>query len=82
MSDLEIAKVKKYKSLRVYLKQQRKLVKITQKECADKAGVGIRLIRDIEQGKQTLKMSKVNQVLALFGTKLIPKPIRLIEKTK
>ena len=40
---------------------------LTQEELAQKAGVGLRFIRDLEQGKQTLRMDKVNQVLALFG---------------
>lgn len=41
--------------------------RLTQEELAQKAGVGLRFVRDLEQGKQTLRMDKVNQVLALFG---------------
>ncbi|NIA03641.1 MAG: transcriptional regulator, partial [Nitrospirae bacterium] len=41
----------------------------------DRAGVGLRFIRDLEQGKQTLRMDKVNQVLALFGHCLKPVPV-------
>lgn len=40
---------------------------MTQEELAEKAGVGLRFIRDLEQGKESLRMDKVNQVLALFG---------------
>lgn len=40
---------------------------MTQPELALKAGVGLRFIRDLEQGKTTLRLDKVNQVLALFG---------------
>jgi len=45
---------------------------MTQRDLAEKAGVGIHFIRDLEQGKKTLRMDKVNQVLALFGMKLGP----------
>ena len=55
-----------------FLKEKRKLLKLTQQDVADKAGVGIRFIRDLEQGKKTLQMNKVNQVLQLFGCVLVP----------
>ncbi len=42
-------------------------VGLTQPELAEKAGVGLRFIRDLEQGKETLRLDKVNQVLQLFG---------------
>jgi predicted transcriptional regulator len=42
---------------------------------AGKAGVGLRFIRDLEQGKTTLRLDKVNQVLKLFGKELGPQPI-------
>ena len=32
-------------------------------EFTQKARVGIRFLRELEQGKETLKMDKVNQVL-------------------
>jgi y4mF family transcriptional regulator len=53
-----------------YLKNKRKEFKLTQKELADKAGVGLRVLREMEQGKITLRMDKVNQVLWLFGAEL------------
>jgi y4mF family transcriptional regulator len=53
-----------------YLKEKRKAFGFTQEDLAIKAGVGLRFIREIEQGKTTLRMDKVNQVLALFGTQL------------
>ena len=43
---------------------------LTQEELAFKAGVGLRVLREMEQGKPTLRMDKVNQVLALFGAEL------------
>lgn len=50
-----------------FVKGKRKSVKLTQPELADKAGVGLRFIRELEQGKETLRLDKVNQVLQLFG---------------
>ncbi len=55
-----------------FVKQRRKLLGLTQEELAAKAGVGLRFVRDLEQGKITLRMDKVNQVLALFGHELLP----------
>ena len=50
-----------------FVKEKRKLVKLTQPELAAKAGVGLRFIRELEQGKESLRLDKVNQVLQLFG---------------
>ncbi|MDH3974034.1 MAG: type II toxin-antitoxin system Y4mF family antitoxin [Deltaproteobacteria bacterium] len=55
-----------------FVKKQRKLNRMTQRDLAHRAGVGIHFIRDLEQGKKTLRMDKVNQVLALFGRELGP----------
>lgn len=54
-------------NLSVFLKEKRKSVGLTQEELAAKAGVGLRFVRDLEQGKKTLRLDKVNQVLVLFG---------------
>jgi y4mF family transcriptional regulator len=54
-------------NLRSFVKEKRKAVKLTQPELAEKAGVGLRFIRELEQGKQSLRLDKVNQVLQLFG---------------
>ena len=35
-----------------------------------RAGVGLRFVRELEQGKKTLRLDKVNQVLALFGAEV------------
>jgi y4mF family transcriptional regulator len=51
----------------LFLKEKRKSVGLTQEELAAKAGVGLRFVRDLEQGKETLRLDKVNQVLVLFG---------------
>jgi y4mF family transcriptional regulator len=58
-----------------FLKEKRRKLKLTQKQLAEKAGVGLRFVRDLEQGKPTLRMDKVNQVLRLFGQELGPQPI-------
>jgi y4mF family transcriptional regulator len=53
-----------------YLKQKRKQHELTQEDLSQKAGVGLRLIREIEQGKTTMRMDKVQQILDLFGARL------------
>lgn len=55
-----------------FVRRKRKSQKMTQLELSQKAGVGIRFIRELENGKETLKMDKINQVLALFGRELGP----------
>ncbi len=55
-----------------FLKEKRALLKLTQPELAQKAGVGLRFVRELEQGKATVRMDKVNQVLRLFGHELGP----------
>lgn len=54
-------------NLSEHIKQKRKKYGLTQVELAQRAGVGLRFVRDLEQEKQTLRMDKVNDVLALFG---------------
>ena len=58
------------KSLSEYVKQMRKEHNLTQVELSEKSGVGLRFVRELEQGKQTLRLDKVNQVLSLFGTEV------------
>lgn len=48
----------------------RKQYGLTQTDLAEKAGVGLRFVRELEQGKQTLRLDKVNQVLNLFGSEV------------
>jgi len=55
-----------------FIKDKRRQVNLTQPELAEKAGVGLRFVREMEQGKETLRMDKVNQVLKLFGYQLGP----------
>jgi y4mF family transcriptional regulator len=49
------------------LKELRAKADLTQEELARRSGVGLRFVREVEQGKQTVRVDKVNQVLALFG---------------
>lgn len=62
-------------SLPKYIKEMRHRLGLTQPDLAAKSGVGLRFVREMEQGKQTLRLDKVNQVLALFGSELAPTPI-------
>ena len=48
----------------------RKRYNLTQVELSEKSGVGLRLVRELEQGKQTLRLDKVNQILNLFGSEV------------
>jgi y4mF family transcriptional regulator len=62
-------------TLSEYVKQMRKQYALTQVELSEKSGVGLRFVRELEQGKQTLRLDKVNQVLNLFGTEVGAVPI-------
>ena len=55
-----------------FIKAKRKKTGLTQVELAERAGVGLRFVRDLEQGKKSLQMDKVNKVLNLFGQELGP----------
>jgi y4mF family transcriptional regulator len=57
----------KQMTLSKYVKTMRKEHNITQVELSEKSGVGLRFVRELEQGKQTLRLDKVNQILNLFG---------------
>ena len=55
-----------------YIKQERKKAGLTQEEFALRAGLGLRFVRELEQGKETVRMDKVNQALSMFGMKAVP----------
>ncbi len=59
-------------NLSSFVKQLRSKSGLTQPELAEKAGVGLRFVRELEQGKETLRLDKVNQVLNLFGYEMGP----------
>lgn len=53
-----------------FVKGKRKNLGLTQIDLAEKSGVGLRFVRDLEQGKASLRLDKVNQVLDLFGSEV------------
>lgn len=55
-----------------YIKQKRTIFHLTQAELAERSGVGLRFIKELEAGKKTTRMDKVNDVLNLFGEELVP----------
>lgn len=57
-------------SVSEFIKQKRKQLKLTQPDLAARAGVGLRFVRELEQGKESVRLDKVNQVLALFGSEI------------
>lgn len=59
-----------------FIKMKRKQAKLTQPELAERAGVGLRFLRELEAGKPTLRLDKVEQVLKLFGHTIGPVPIK------
>ena len=55
-----------------YIKKERKSLGLTQEEFAMRSGLGLRFVRELEQGKATVRMDKVNQALAMFGMEAVP----------
>lgn len=62
-------------SIAQFVRDRRKKAKLTQVELSDFIGVGLRFVRELEQGKPNLMLDKVNQVLLFFGHTLTPTPI-------
>lgn len=63
-----------------YIREKRKQYHLSQTELAIRSGVGVRFVRDLENGKPTVQMDKVNQVLELFGETLYPVRIKTTEE--
>ena len=59
-----------------FVKKKRKEFNLTQVELSQKSGVGLRFIRDLEQGKKTVRLDKVNQVLNMFGAEVGAVPLQ------
>lgn len=55
-----------------FIKQHRKAAGLTQEEFAIRSGLGLRFVRELEQGKETVRLDKVNQALAMFGAVAVP----------
>lgn len=49
------------------IKQLRKKLGLTQIDFAKRAGVGLRFLRELEQGKSTIRLDKLNRVLDFLG---------------
>lgn len=55
-----------------FIKQKRKEMGLTQKEFTIRSGLGLRFVRELEQGKETVRMDKVNQALSMFDMEAVP----------
>lgn len=68
--------MKRGTALARFVKERRKAFGLTQPEMAERAGVGLRFVRDLEQGKKSVRLDKVNEVLWLFGYEVgaVPAP--------
>ena len=62
-------------SIAAFIKERRKMFNLTQIDLAEKSGVGLRFVSELEHGKPTLRLDKVNQVLALFGHEVGAVPV-------
>ena len=66
-----------YMTISEHIKSRRKEHGLTQVELAERAGVGLRFLRELERGKSTVQLDKVNMVLKLFREELKPAKIDL-----
>ena len=64
--------VMKMNQIAQFIKENRKAAGLTQEEFALRSGLGLRFVRELEQGKPTVRMDKVNQALAMFGMEAVP----------
>ena len=55
-----------------FVKKERKKAGLTQEEFALRSGLGLRFVRELEQGKETVRLDKVNQALGMFGMEAVP----------
>lgn len=55
-----------------FIKTNRKEAGLTQEEFAIRSGLGLRFVRELEQRKETVRMDKVNEALAMFGMEAVP----------
>jgi len=58
-----------------FVKNNRKAAGLTQEEFALRSGLGLRFVRELEQGKESLRMDKVNQALSMFDAEAVPERI-------
>ena len=55
-----------------FVKSSRRAAGLTQKEFAMRSGLGLRFVRELEQGKESVRLDKVNIALAMFGMVAVP----------
>ena len=55
-----------------FIRESRKAAGLTQEKFAARSGLGLRFVRELEQGKPTVRMDKVNEALAMFGMEVVP----------
>ena len=55
-----------------FIRESRKAAGLTQEDFAARSGLGLRFVRELEQGKETVRLDKVNQALAMFGKEAVP----------
>lgn len=55
-----------------FIKENRKAAGLTQEKFAIRSGLGLRFVRELEQGKETVRMDKVNAALAMFDMQAVP----------
>ena len=55
-----------------FVKDNRKAAGLTQEGFAMRSGLGLRFVRDLEQGKETVRMYKVNVALSMFDMEAVP----------
>lgn len=59
-------------TIAAFIKENRRNLGLTQEEFAMRSGLGLRFVRELEQGKETVRMDKVNEALAMFGYVTVP----------
>ena len=62
----------KHSAITQFIRRERKAAGMTQEEFAVRSGLGLRFVRELEAGKETVRMDKVNQALAMFGMEAVP----------
>lgn len=56
-----------------FVKENRRAAGLTQEEFALRSGLGLNFVRKLEQGKENIKLDKVNQALSMFGAEAVAK---------
>ena len=63
-------KIQDAESLGQAIRQQRRRLKVTQKDLAMTSGTGLRFIIDLEKGKPTCQLGKALEIVRAMGMKL------------